>query len=347
MKGTTTYFKVGVFALSGVALFVAGIVLIGSGVFAERSISMETYFDESVAGLQVGAPIKYRGVQIGNVEEIDFCSAVYSEFAKQSESLQDSDRYVYVRIGLSPGVFGGRSPAYIKDRVHRMVTEEGMRVRLQSQGITGIVHLEADYPQGEASEPLTFKWTPNHQYVPSTKSTIARLSDSVVDVLADLREVPFAEIGGRLDGLLKTTEEQVSAIDFGRLNTEATEFLATSRQFITDVREILESAELKDAGPEFRQIISRLSSAADRLEPRLDELAATGQATLEGYREVAGDLRNFVQTLDQITTQGAPAAESVFRLAENVLRNLNRVTADARRYPSFLIFGEAPEPRKK
>ena len=63
MSAKANYFKIGVFTLSSAALALVGIVVLGAGTLFERSIMMETYIDESVQGLDVGAPIKFRGVK--------------------------------------------------------------------------------------------------------------------------------------------------------------------------------------------------------------------------------------------------------------------------------------------
>lgn len=345
--------KVGVFTLAGIALFIGGIVLIGSGVFAEAPISVETYFDESVAGLQVGAPIKFRGVQIGNVAEINFCGTVYGGYredladepAGDSEENREND-YVYVRIGLYPEVFENRDPSYIHARIAKMV-RKGMRVRLQSQGITGIVHLEADFPETEASEPLTYPWQPRYPYVPSTKSTIARVSDSVVEVLADLSEVPFESIGRNLDELLLTAEQQLESFDLAALNREASETLESLRGFIDEAKGILEKAELEKSGPELRRAIEELRGLAERLEPRLDELATRGTGALQRYENVAAELQSLLARVDDLTERNAPAVTQILRWTEDVVRNLERVTSDAKRYPSYLLFGEPPATRER
>ena len=70
MSAKANYFKIGVFILSAAALAVVGVIVLGAGALFEKKIIMETYFDESVQGLGIGAPVKYRGVTVGSVEHI-------------------------------------------------------------------------------------------------------------------------------------------------------------------------------------------------------------------------------------------------------------------------------------
>ena len=61
---------IGVFVVLSLILFMAGIVLFGGTKFFEKESLVIAYFDDSLKGLSVGAPVTYRGVSIGQVKEI-------------------------------------------------------------------------------------------------------------------------------------------------------------------------------------------------------------------------------------------------------------------------------------
>ena len=97
------YFRIGVFVTVGIALIVLGVILLSSGRMLQKTITIETYFKESIQGIAHGSPVKYRGVEIGHISKITFVHQMY----KQTQ-LQFSDpysRYVYVEMVVSPDVF--------------------------------------------------------------------------------------------------------------------------------------------------------------------------------------------------------------------------------------------------
>src|ERR1041384_7479685 len=91
----TSYFKIGVFIITATVLFVIGIVLLGGGAFLKKKNVIETYIDESVQGLDVGSAMKFRGVPVGQVDQITLTSVEY----------RTQRRYVLVRAGVSPNMF--------------------------------------------------------------------------------------------------------------------------------------------------------------------------------------------------------------------------------------------------
>jgi paraquat-inducible protein B len=62
---------IGAFVVGAVALLIVAIAVFGSGAFFKHSDKYVLYFDGSIKGLSVGAPVIFRGVKIGNVSEID------------------------------------------------------------------------------------------------------------------------------------------------------------------------------------------------------------------------------------------------------------------------------------
>ena len=61
---------IGAFVVVALALGVAAIVIFGSGKFFTKKDTYVAYFQGSVKGLRVGAPVVFRGVQVGEVTQI-------------------------------------------------------------------------------------------------------------------------------------------------------------------------------------------------------------------------------------------------------------------------------------
>ncbi len=72
MSAQANFFKIGLFVIGATIALVFLLVMLGAGRIFQSKILMETYFNESVQGLEVGSKVKYRGVIVGEVKSIGF-----------------------------------------------------------------------------------------------------------------------------------------------------------------------------------------------------------------------------------------------------------------------------------
>ena len=70
MASQRTKFALGLFVTCGIGIACFAIIGLGVSKFFEKGRYYATYFNESVQGLDVDSPVKYRGVSIGRVEGI-------------------------------------------------------------------------------------------------------------------------------------------------------------------------------------------------------------------------------------------------------------------------------------
>src|SRR4030095_13024878 len=143
MSQRANYFKLGLFVIGGLVAGVLVLIIIGSGRWFERKITIETYFKESVQGLDLGSKLKYRGVTIGEVTRISFTYTKYQLHL----SLTPRERYVLVEAQVQPRLVGGRAAAGDLTQAENaaMEVEKGLRLRLTPVGVTGRTCLEMDY----------------------------------------------------------------------------------------------------------------------------------------------------------------------------------------------------------
>ena len=82
------FLRVGLLVLGGLAL-VIGLVWFFGGSTLSHGTLFETYFGESVQGLEVGAPVKYRGVTVGRVTDLGLVAAEYGTRAAPAQVDRD------------------------------------------------------------------------------------------------------------------------------------------------------------------------------------------------------------------------------------------------------------------
>lgn len=346
--------KVGIFVLIAIALIVGTAVLLGAGAMLRRSIPAETYIDESVQGLDVGSPVKYRGVQIGTVSHIDFVSNVY-DVPPSDPRFQQLTRLVLVRIDLRPETFGGAPFDQANEGLQKMI-QQGMRIRMASQGLTGTAYLEVDYLPPERYPALDVTWAPRGFYLPSAPSIISRFSSSAEQLIARLGDTDLPgliEQATQLMVELRQTNRQVQSITSGEA------LGAVARDVGAAAGSLRKAAE---AGTEdFLQVMIDFREAALRLNgiTRLVNDALSGgeltraMRNAEGLtrdaRKAAAELPSMVEVLERalsrIDNLVASGQRDISVTLENLgvmSENLRELSENAKRYPSQLLFGDPP-----
>ncbi|HOW58329.1 MAG TPA: MlaD family protein [Candidatus Omnitrophota bacterium] len=187
MSEKKRYFKIGLFTLISMVFLCAGLIMFGAGsYFQAPPLIAETYFTESVQGLDAGALVKMNGVKVGKVKDILFVKDIYGR-GKSITEMNSKYTMVYVTMEIESQFFPGlkgKSKSEVQTLIDLMVKEDGFRAKLQSIGITGLVYVELGfYNPDETPPPMQFSWEPLRVYIPSAPGVATRLGESLDKLL--------------------------------------------------------------------------------------------------------------------------------------------------------------------
>jgi paraquat-inducible protein B len=147
MSKETNYYKIGLFTVGGFLALAAGVIFFGLSSAFRPTLRCVTFFDHSVQGLSVGAPVNFRGFKVGQVSAIRLPGL----------SGSTGQKVVEVDFFLYPALLSGAESTtaldarrYIEDEI-----ESGLRIYLSFQGVSGVCFLDLDYrsdPNGEETQ---------------------------------------------------------------------------------------------------------------------------------------------------------------------------------------------------
>jgi paraquat-inducible protein B len=223
---------VGLFVLVGVALIGSCTVILGGRGLFKEPLLLETYFDESVQGLEVGSPVKLRGVQIGTISQIGFAEEFYS-FATRQEELEHGRKIRVLMKVVSPP----ETEISLEERIENLndSIEAGLRLRIATSGITGTSYVQADFVSPERYSPMEIPWTPEHLYIPSAPSTMATISSAAERIIDRLEELDVEQVIQDLDELLVSLNEAVGDLDVPALQRDLSATLDEIRGLVRNV----------------------------------------------------------------------------------------------------------------
>jgi ABC-type transporter Mla subunit MlaD len=344
MSQKANYFRLGVFILAAVAIFIALVLALTAGQLLKGTVTMETYFNESVQGLDIGSQVKYRGVQVGRVTQIGFSAPKYQRDVPWSERKQ----YVLVEAELDRAVIGTQD-APDPDRLNNAV-ERGLRVRLAPVGITGAAYLEIDILDPKLNRPLEIGWKPDYAYIPSAPSTYNQIVRGAQRVFAQLDDADIDGVIRDIAALARTANYKLSELQLGELSKDLASTMREARTLVARLDKLITS-------PELTGTLRDLSASSTRLREVLaspDWTAAPTKAVqaFETVRALAENknlhdaLTNLDRTLARLDALTAGSDTDVATALYNLRRateNLRDLSENAKRYPGS-IFSEPPRP---
>jgi paraquat-inducible protein B len=326
-------FVIGAMTLALVALFSFG----GINIF-DKPERFVVYFNESVHGLDLGSPVKLRGVRIGRVVDL---SIRYSAERRAS--------VVAVVCELSRNTLTDDQGRMIdvSDRAElQRLVDRGLRAQLGLLGLaTGMLYVELDFadPEDAPAPPPTPAPRPQdarYAVVPAAPSAISEFQASLSDILNKVRQIDFAGISRELQGLLTDARRQINGFDGAALSREWTKTARSVDALATSPAIPKAFDELASAATALKAMSQRLDG---QVEPTAAELAATlaqARTTLASFNEAAVAARQFVQSQSGLgeeaaraLTQLGEAAAAVERLADYLERNPSAVVSGRARTP--------------
>jgi ABC-type transporter Mla subunit MlaD len=348
MNRDTNYFKLGLFVIGAVIAGIVVLTIIGTGRWLHPRTTIETYFNESVQGLDLGSKLKYRGVVIGEVTRISFTYVKY----EQDKPMNQRKRYVLVEAQIEPRLVGGKAANDITSpESSKLEVERGLRIHLAPQGITGTNYLEVDYVEPPATPVLPIDWVPEHIYIPSTPSTVTTFVNAASDILDRLRHLDLESTIANMNKLLVTANERVSSLDTTTITQHADRTLSKLDATLDGLQSKKISGEAVSLLAELRQTNGELKSFL--ANPALAKLPTDTSATLAGVRELVSNpalpqsiahLERTLARLDRIFGAGEADLGTTFQNLRQITDNLRDLTEDAKRYPSNVLFGAPPRP---
>ncbi len=333
---------IGLFVVGAIVLAVIGVGVLGSSHLLESRTTFISYFDESVNGLDVGAPVKFKGVPIGEVTDVKL------RVDLQNETFQVPVQYA---IDLEPVTDTTGAPLNLDDpRRLRDQIENGLRAQLQLESIvTGKLYVELTYVSDPDSV-LVAKGRSRHLQIPTELSPLAKLGEGASGLMANLRQFDVTRINENLVTFLVKANEKLDQLEVQEINREALSTIESVqtvieseevRRALKDVPKVTE--ELHTTIEEARRVVNRVNEGVD---PTAEELKATSKELRTTLKQLRGTMKEVDKTLSTDSGMGYRMNEALSNLskAAEALRVLIR---SLEQHPSMFIRGkETPVPEE-
>jgi len=288
MAKRTSNFLIGLFVIMGVLIGAALIVWLSASKYFQKGQVYAAYFNESVQGLQMDSAVKYRGVDVGNVEKI--------RVAPDNKLIE-----IIMKINLKA------------ENASELVAQ------LKSAGITGLVFIELDQKDPKAPDlSPKIEFVTEYPVIPSRPSDIALLLSSLEHILSGVKTIDFKGISSQIQSTVATINKILTGENINRItknidsitakldtiagniqrltaeNGSVPDILGEVKGFVADGRTFINTArdELQSAG-----------SLIDGLDHNSRTLAVDLKIVSDNLRRASDSLNTLLEQLDSSPSQ--------------------------------------------
>lgn len=294
---------IGAFVIGALALVAGAIVVLGSMSFFSTVYRFVLYFEDSVDGLVVGAPVKFKGVQIGSVEQI---------------LLVPGEEVLRPRIAVLIGLdetrirsLSGRTATFSEHEVSQAI-DNGLRGTLASQSLlTGLLFVSLNY-ETDAPPAKLLPDTFGYQQIPTVPSRVEQVAQTANDIFKKLQALDW-------QGLFDSIHDTMNGLSR----------LVADRQTQDVTRQLNETLE------SVRQLANRIDARVDPLARDVQDLGKSVKESLTKIDRVTAELGNLLQHDSPFTYD----VSRTLRELESAARSIRELANSLDQNPNQVIFG--------
>ena len=249
------------------------------------------YFDESMRGVSVGAPVALLGLPAGEVVDV---SLEVDPKAGRPRGRVEIVAYPERIMRRLSGEDAAEERAVLENTAarhayfQRLVESEGLRAQLRSGNmLTGERYVALDFFPGVAKARVD--WSIAEPVVPTVPSTLPELQAKLESLLSKIDSIPFQKIGDDLSKTLESANRMLDGVDT-QLTPELKSTLAELRTTLATANKVLEGAD--------RNITSADGPTMQALQQALEEVAGAARALR--------DLTDYLERHPESLIQGKP-----------------------------------------
>lgn len=304
MPSLRTQTTIGLFVLGGLALAVAAVTILGSGRLFSDNSRYVLFFRDSVSGLNVGAPVMFRGVKVGQVTDI-----------RLSADTDGTNVTIPVIVEIKPFDLYGRGSSHGLDQTMDRLIANGLRGQLALHSlVTGQYYVSLDlHPK---SKPPASRNTSSYPEIPTIPSSLQELTTQV-------SELPVQEMTRQLSRILARVDRFLASGDLEQSLASLRTTLENTEQISARLKQDLPTtlASIRSASDSANHLVGQAESDLARVSASLTQAADQAEQVLTTADQSIGPL---LSSLEQTFTSAGSTLEQTRASLSQLSRLLSR-----------------------
>ncbi len=324
-------YSIGAFLVGSLVLIISAILVFGSGQLLKNKSQYVIYFDSALNGLNVGAPVKLQGVQIGMVKEISI---------ELDQNATRISKPVIIEIDSEKVLDFGGHPLKVASSLEQrqknaqQLINAGIKAQLQTQSIlTGLLYVELNFYRNEPLNltGLNYKDLPELPAVPSTADQIKNTAD---EIITKFRQLPIEDIVKDLAATLKEIREIAVSDELKKNRAVLAKTLDETEKLVASLNQNLTPLLINMRGT----VVDTRVMVQDFTHEMRPVLLST-ERTLNTATDVLKESKQSLASVEALTASDAPLWQSLESLRE-AANSTKTLTDYLERHPDSIIYGK-------
>lgn len=315
----------GAFVIGAVALLITSILVFGSGRFFRNTYKAVLFFDGSVKGLSVGAPVMFRGVKVGTVADIRLIMNA-RDISVQTPVIIELEPDRWTLVGGERG-----DKANLKAFV-----DSGMRGQLQMQSVvTGQLLIALDFFPDKPARYVGL--VPDHPEIPTVPTSLEELSRT-------LQDLPLRDILVKLDKIMDGIQEIVESPDLK-------EGVTSLRLAIEDTRALVRkiSDRTDPLLTDMDRLVKNTGASVKRTEETIEEIGKDAKELVAASKKTLESAQSALARTEKTLSGFSEGSELVYEMnramaeVAKAARSVSLLTDYIQQHPESLLKGKPKE----
>jgi paraquat-inducible protein B len=322
---------IGAFVLGAMALIVIAILVFGSGRLFRQTRNFVLYFDTSVNGLRVGAPVKLKGVEIGSVKDIRILVG-QGMAGDRIPVIIEIDLKKLTQRGAADAAEVTVDPAAMQ----KVIVDRGLRGQLDLESlVTGLLYVAIDFFPGS---PINLVQKPGGNYdypeIPTIPTTLEQAKGALIRVISKLEDIDFKELGANLEATLKGVNRTVNSPEIESVLRSLARIMPKVDEAVVNIRNLAATTEDK-----VKILADDLQHTSGDARLALKQTADALKQTQETMKRAEAAVAN-IETLTDLDSTVNYELVKGLKDVSSAARSLRSLTDYLERNPRAPIFGK-------
>src|SRR5262249_45276169 len=304
---------IGAFVIGAMVCMVAGVLLFGGGKFFKEKLPDVMFFDSSVDGLNVGAPVVFRGVQVGQVTEV---AAIADP---KTFTVMIRVKVELVRGSIKVSGEGFKDP----HQAIEGLIQQGARASLRMQSfVTGLLYVAIDFHPDTPIKRLGLD--PTYPELPTIPSDMDVLKSTVEQVVADLGKLPLDAVLKEILVLVKQANSLVALPEVKHALVSLQDVVLAAERLLQHAYGLVELPEVKRALVSLQDVVLAAERLLQHADGQVSALGSKLGGAADTARAALADAQKLVRNVDGQVTPLAGSAQDTLTAARGTLGQANK-----------------------